>query len=78
MIRLVKGAYWDTEIKLSQVQGLSGYPVFTRKITTDVNYIVCAKKMLNAIDIIYPQFATHNALTLATIMALAKDKNVSN
>ncbi|MBI2791982.1 MAG: bifunctional proline dehydrogenase/L-glutamate gamma-semialdehyde dehydrogenase PutA [Gammaproteobacteria bacterium] len=78
MIRLVKGAYWDTEIKLSQVQGLSGYPVFTRKVTTDVNYIVCAKKLLDAADVIYPQFATHNALTLATIMALAKDKSVTN
>ena len=77
-IRLVKGAYWDTEIKLSQVQGLSGYPVFTRKITTDANYIVCAKKLLQAADVIYPQFATHNALTLSTIRALAKDANVTN
>ncbi|HRE31116.1 MAG TPA: proline dehydrogenase family protein, partial [Candidatus Berkiella sp.] len=62
MVRLVKGAYWDTEIKLAQTQGLSGYPVFTRKVATDVNYIVCAKRMLAASDVIYPQFATHNAL----------------
>ena len=78
MVRLVKGAYWDTEIKLAQVQGLSGYPVFTRKIATDVNYIVCARKLLSATDIIYPQFATHNALTLATIMELAKEQHVSH
>ncbi len=78
MIRLVKGAYWDTEIKLAQVQGMSGYPVFTRKMATDTNYLVCAKKLLGAADIIYPQFATHNALTLSTIMALAKEQNVLN
>lgn len=78
MIRLVKGAYWDTEIKLAQVQGLSGYPVFTRKIATDVNYLVCAQKLLSASDVIYPQFATHNALTLATIIELAKEQNVAH
>lgn len=78
MIRLVKGAYWDTEIKLAQVQGLSGYPVFTRKVTTDVNYLVCAKKMFVAKDVIYPQFATHNALTLSTIMVLAEQEGVSD
>lgn len=78
MVRLVKGAYWDTEIKLAQVQGLSGYPVFTRKTATDVNYIVCAQKLLSASDIIYPQFATHNALTLATIMTLAKEQHVAH
>lgn len=76
MLRLVKGAYWDTEIKLAQVQGLSGYPVFTRKVATDVNYIVCAKMMLGSTDVIYPQFATHNAMTLATISALAKHNHV--
>ncbi|MBS0287790.1 MAG: bifunctional proline dehydrogenase/L-glutamate gamma-semialdehyde dehydrogenase PutA [Proteobacteria bacterium] len=76
-IRLVKGAYWDTEIKLAQVQGLEGYPVFTRKITTDVNYIVCAKRLLAAKDVVYSQFATHNALTLATIEQLARDANVT-
>ena len=78
MVRLVKGAYWDTEIKLSQVLGLSGYPVYTRKISTDVNYIACAKKMLTATDVIYPQFATHNAMTLSTICALAKHYEVSD
>ncbi len=76
-IRLVKGAYWDTEIKLAQVQGLSGYPVFTRKVTTDANYIVCAKKLIQAGDVIFPQFATHNALTLATIQALAQEAKLS-
>lgn len=77
MIRLVKGAYWDTEIKLAQVQGLSGYPVFTRKIATDVNYIVCAKKLFAASDCIYPQFATHNALSLAIVYELAKEQQVT-
>ncbi|MGE3320211.1 MAG: bifunctional proline dehydrogenase/L-glutamate gamma-semialdehyde dehydrogenase PutA [Candidatus Berkiella sp.] len=76
MIRLVKGAYWDTEIKLAQVQGLEGYPVFTRKIATDVNYIVCAKRMLQAPDAIYPQFATHNALSLSIVYELAKEYGV--
>lgn len=73
MIRLVKGAYWDTEIKRAQEQGLDGYPVFTRKASTDVSYIACAKKLLMNRDVIYPQFATHNAHTLATVMALAGD-----
>lgn len=76
MLRLVKGAYWDTEIKLAQVQGLSGYPVFTRKVATDVNYIVCVNKLLQATDVVYPQFATHNAMTLATICELAKHYHV--
>lgn len=78
MVRLVKGAYWDTEIKLAQVQGLSGYPVFTRKIATDVNYIVCVKKMLGSADVIYPQFATHNAMTLATVIELAKSYGIND
>lgn len=78
MIRLVKGAYWDTEIKLAQVQGLSGYPVFTRKVATDVNYIVCIKKMLNAHDVIYPQFATHNAMTIAIVEELAAEHHVTD
>ncbi len=73
MIRLVKGAYWDTEIKLAQVEGL-GYPVFTRKCNTDVSYIACAQKLLNHQDHIYPMFATHNAQTVATILTLGKDK----
>ncbi len=71
MVRLVKGAYWDTEIKLAQANGLSGYPVFTRKIATDVNYIACTKVLLAHTDVIYPQFATHNAFTLAVVRALA-------
>ena len=71
MVRLVKGAYWDTEIKRAQVDGLADYPVYTRKIYTDVSYLACAKKLLAAPDAIYPQFATHNALTLASIYHLA-------
>lgn len=69
-IRLVKGAYWDTEIKLTQMEGLSGYPVFTRKVNTDISYIACAQKMLSAKDAIYPQFATHNAYSIAAILNL--------
>ncbi len=71
MVRLVKGAYWDTEIKRAQVDGLEGYPVYTRKIYTDVSYLACAKKLLGAPDAVYPQFATHNAYTLAAIYHLA-------
>lgn len=70
MVRLVKGAYWDTEIKFSQMNGFSDYPVFTRKSSTDVSYIACAKKLLSAQDAIYPQFATHNAYTVAAILRL--------
>jgi len=71
MVRLVKGAYWDTEIKRAQVEGLDGYPVYTRKPYTDMAYIACAKKLLAAPAAIYPQFATHNAHTLAAIHTLA-------
>jgi len=71
MIRLVKGAYWDSEIKRAQVDGLEGYPVFTRKVHTDVSYIACARKLLAVPDAIFPQFATHNAHTMATIYHLA-------
>jgi RHH-type proline utilization regulon transcriptional repressor/proline dehydrogenase/delta 1-pyrroline-5-carboxylate dehydrogenase len=71
MCRLVKGAYWDTEIKLAQVGGLTDYPVWTRKVATDVSYLACAKKMLAASDVIYPAFATHNANTIGQIKALA-------
>ena len=71
MVRLVKGAYWDTEIKRAQERGLAGYPVFTRKAMTDLNYISCAQKMLALRPRIFPQFATHNALTVATILELA-------
>lgn len=71
MVRLIKGAYWDSEIKRSQELGLAGYPVFTRKATTDVSFIACAKKILAATDAFYPQFATHNAHTVATILEVA-------
>ncbi|MBS0474126.1 MAG: bifunctional proline dehydrogenase/L-glutamate gamma-semialdehyde dehydrogenase PutA, partial [Proteobacteria bacterium] len=71
MVRLVKGAYWDSEIKLSQVGGQSDYPVFTRKVATDVSYLACAAKLLAAPDAIYPAFATHNAYTVGAIKALA-------
>jgi RHH-type proline utilization regulon transcriptional repressor/proline dehydrogenase/delta 1-pyrroline-5-carboxylate dehydrogenase len=71
MIRLVKGAYWDSEIKRAQVDGLDGFPVFTRKIYTDVSYLACARKLLAAPDAVYPQFATHNAQTLASALVFA-------
>ncbi len=71
MIRLVKGAYWDSEIKRAQVDGLDGFPVFTRKIYTDVSYLACARKLLAAPDAVYPQFATHNAQTLASALIFA-------
>lgn len=71
MIRLVKGAYWDSEIKRAQQEGLEGYPVYTRKIYTDIAYLACARKLLSAPNLIYPQFATHNAHTLAAIYQLA-------
>lgn len=70
MVRLVKGAYWDTEIKLAQVEGLDGYPVFTRKASTDVCYQACARKLLGAREHLFPQFATHNAWTVAAILAM--------
>jgi RHH-type proline utilization regulon transcriptional repressor/proline dehydrogenase/delta 1-pyrroline-5-carboxylate dehydrogenase len=73
MVRLVKGAYWDTEIKRAQALGLTGYPVFTRKPNTDVSYIANARKLLGMRDRIYPQFATHNAHTVAAILAMAGD-----
>lgn len=76
MVRLVKGAYWDTEIKRAQVEGAAGFPVFTRKVATDVAYICNAKKLLGMTDRIYPQFATHNAHTVAAILELATDKSV--
>ncbi|MGL5446899.1 MAG: bifunctional proline dehydrogenase/L-glutamate gamma-semialdehyde dehydrogenase PutA, partial [Rhabdaerophilum sp.] len=71
MVRLVKGAYWDSEVKRTQERGLPDYPVFTRKAMTDLNYIACAKAMLAARPRLYPQFATHNALTIACIRELA-------
>ena len=73
MLRLVKGAYWDTEIKLAQVEGQSDYPVFTRKASTDVSYQACAKRLLDNREYVYPQFATHNAYSVCAVMSLAGD-----
>jgi RHH-type proline utilization regulon transcriptional repressor/proline dehydrogenase/delta 1-pyrroline-5-carboxylate dehydrogenase len=73
-VRLVKGAYWDAEIKISQVIGAEDYPVFTSKAATDISYVCCAKKLLEYSDRIYPQFATHNAQTAATILELAEGR----
>ena len=73
MLRLVKGAYWDTEIKRAQEQGLDGYPVYTRKTYTDLSYQACAKKILTMTDAFFPQFATHNAQSLATVLELVGD-----
>ncbi len=75
MVRLVKGAYWDTEIKRAQVAGLTDFPVFTDKAATDVSYIANARKLLTMTDRIYPQFATHNAHTVAAILHMATDKD---
>jgi RHH-type proline utilization regulon transcriptional repressor/proline dehydrogenase/delta 1-pyrroline-5-carboxylate dehydrogenase len=72
MVRLVKGAYWDAEIKRAQIDGLDDYPVYTRKLYTDISYVACARKLLDAPDEVYPQFATHNAHTLAAIYQLAE------
>ncbi|MFK8018634.1 MAG: bifunctional proline dehydrogenase/L-glutamate gamma-semialdehyde dehydrogenase PutA [Pseudomonadales bacterium] len=74
MVRLVKGAYWDTEIKHSQVEGFKDFPVYTRKSSTDVSYICCAKQLLEKTDRLYPQFATHSAHSAAAIIELADDK----
>lgn len=71
MVRLVKGAYWDSEIKRAQIDGLSDYPVYTRKAHTDVSYLACARKLLAAPEAVYPQFATHNAHTVAAIAHMA-------
>jgi len=71
MVRLVKGAYWDSEIKDTQAEGYEDFPVFTQKPSTDVSYQACAKKLLEYRDSIYPQFATHNAYTVATIIEIA-------
>ena len=73
MVRLVKGAYWDTEVKLAQQEGLEGFPVFTRKPATDVSYICLAAKLLGMTDRLYPQFATHNAQTVAAILEMGAD-----
>lgn len=73
MVRLVKGAYWDTEIKRAQVEGFPGFPLFTSKVGTDVSYIANARKLIGYADRIYPQFATHNAQTVAAILEMAGD-----
>jgi RHH-type proline utilization regulon transcriptional repressor/proline dehydrogenase/delta 1-pyrroline-5-carboxylate dehydrogenase len=70
-VRLVKGAYWDSEIKRSQERGLDGYPVYTRKVSTDVSYLACAARLFRHVDVLYPQFATHNAHSIASILELA-------
>ncbi len=75
MVRLVKGAYWDTEVKRAQERGLADYPVFTRKAATDLCYLACARQLLAARPRLYPQFASHNALTVATILEMAGDKD---
>ncbi len=75
MVRLVKGAYWDTEIKRAQERGLEDYPVFTRKPMTDLNYLACAQQLLALRPRIFPQFATHNALTVATVLELANSES---
>ncbi len=71
LVRLVKGAYWDTEIKLAQQAGINDFPVFTRKAATDLSFVACAARLLDAAPRLYPQFATHNALTAATIIEMA-------
>jgi RHH-type proline utilization regulon transcriptional repressor/proline dehydrogenase/delta 1-pyrroline-5-carboxylate dehydrogenase len=71
-VRLVKGAYWDSEVKRAQERGLAGYPVFTRKPSTDVSFLACVRQLLDAGDVIYPQFATHNAHTVASIVCMAR------
>jgi RHH-type proline utilization regulon transcriptional repressor/proline dehydrogenase/delta 1-pyrroline-5-carboxylate dehydrogenase len=76
MVRLVKGAYWDTEIKRAQVFGRTDYPVFTTKAATDLNYLVCAKAMIEAAPHIYSQFATHNAHSLAAVHKMASERGV--
>ncbi len=72
MVRLVKGAYWDGEIKRAQEMGLAGYPVFTHKHHTDIAYLACARALISHADVIYPQFATHNAGTIAAILQMAR------
>jgi RHH-type proline utilization regulon transcriptional repressor/proline dehydrogenase/delta 1-pyrroline-5-carboxylate dehydrogenase len=76
MVRLVKGAYWDGEIKRAQELGLAGYPVFTHKQHTDISYLACAQALIDHADVIYPQFASHNAGTIAAIAQMARAANV--
>jgi RHH-type proline utilization regulon transcriptional repressor/proline dehydrogenase/delta 1-pyrroline-5-carboxylate dehydrogenase len=75
MVRLVKGAYWDGEIKRAQEGGLAGYPVYTHKEHTDISYLACAQALIGHADVIFPQFATHNAGTIAAILQMARAKN---
>ena len=78
MVRLVKGAYWDTEIKLTQVGGFDDYPVFTRKVGTDVSYLACATKLMEAPDAVYAAFATHNAYTIGAITMLSRQDGMAD
>ena len=78
MVRLVKGAYWDAEIKWAQIEGLSGYPVYTRKAYTDVAYLACARRLLAAGERALPQFATHNAQTVAAVLEMAAAAGVED
>jgi RHH-type proline utilization regulon transcriptional repressor/proline dehydrogenase/delta 1-pyrroline-5-carboxylate dehydrogenase len=77
MVRLVKGAYWDTEIKRAQIAGRPDYPVFTTKPATDLSYLVCAHRLIDAAPALYPQFATHNAHTLAAVRTMAEEAGVA-
>jgi len=74
MLRLVKGAYWDTEIKRAQELGVRSYPVYTRKVATDLSYLICARKALAHPEVFYPQFATHNAHTIAAVLEMAGER----
>jgi RHH-type proline utilization regulon transcriptional repressor/proline dehydrogenase/delta 1-pyrroline-5-carboxylate dehydrogenase len=74
MVRLVKGAYWDSEIKRTQERGLDGYPVYTRKVATDVSYLACVRRLLDLGPVFYPQFATHNAQTVAAVLELGGER----
>ncbi|MEO9130665.1 MAG: proline dehydrogenase family protein, partial [Sphingomonas sp.] len=76
MVRLVKGAYWDSEIKRAQVAGLPDYPVYTTKAATDLSYIICAKALIDAAPALYPQFASHNAHTVAVVRRMADEAGV--
>ncbi len=78
MVRLVKGAYWDTEIKLAQVNGYDDYPVYTRKVNTDIAYLSCAQKLIDQLDCFYPAFATHNAHTAASILSFAESRQLGS
>jgi RHH-type proline utilization regulon transcriptional repressor/proline dehydrogenase/delta 1-pyrroline-5-carboxylate dehydrogenase len=77
MVRLVQGAYWDSEIKRSQIAGHPDYPVFTTKAATDLSYLVCARALIGASPALYPQFATHNAHTLAAVRTMADKAGVA-